>query len=99
MDKFVNTLNEVRNAYTDHILKIPQASDAAEETNAIYSVIQWGKGIISELGNRPSRWKIFARYGGYGAVFATGLLGFYKFIGPPIGRPFKTKYRKLWCFI
>jgi hypothetical protein len=119
MDKFVNTLNEERNAYTDDILEITQANDAGEETNAVYSVIQWIKGIMSDLGlglgwaalyfsvftawwrgqtigkkivgievvkldgNYPSLWESFGRYGGYGAGFATGLLGFLQIYWDP----------------
>ncbi|PKI00686.1 RDD family protein [Glaciecola sp. 33A] len=119
MDKFVNTLNEERNAYTDDILEITQANDAGEDTNAVYSVVQWVKGIMSDLGlglgwaalyfsvftawwrgqtigkkivgievvkldgNYPSLWESFGRYGGYGAGFATGLLGFLQIYWDP----------------
>ncbi|GAC28860.1 RDD family protein [Brumicola pallidula] len=119
MDKFVNTLNEERNAYTDDILKITQAADAAEQTSAVYSVIELVKGIMSDLGlglgwaalyfsvftawwrgqtigkkvvgievvkldgNYPSLWESFGRYGGYGAGFATGLLGFLQIYWDP----------------
>jgi len=119
MDKFVNTLNEERNAYTDDILQITQATDAAEQTSAVYSVIELFKGIISDLGlglgwaalyfsvftawwrgqtigkkivgievvkldgNYPSVWESFGRYGGYGAGFATGLLGFLQIYWDP----------------
>ncbi|MFT6084847.1 MAG: putative RDD family membrane protein YckC [Glaciecola sp.] len=119
MDKFVNTLNEERNAYTDDILKITQATDTSKQSNAAYSLLKWVKGIMSDLGlglgwaalyfsvftawwrgqtigkkivgievvkldgNYPSLWESFGRYGGYGAGFATGLLGFLQIYWDP----------------
>jgi uncharacterized RDD family membrane protein YckC len=119
MDKFVNTLNEERNAYTDDILKITQATRTSEQSNAAYSLVKWVKGIMSDLGlglgwaalyfsvftawwrgqtigkkivgievvkldgNYPSLWESFGRYGGYGAGFATGLLGFLQIYWDP----------------
>jgi uncharacterized RDD family membrane protein YckC len=119
MDKFVKTLNEERNAYTDDILEITQATDTSEQKNAVYSLIKWVEGIMSDLGlglgwaalyfsvftawwrgqtigkkivgievvkldgNYPSLWESFGRYGGYGAGFATGLLGFLQIYWDP----------------
>ncbi len=121
MDKFINTLNEERNAYTDDILKITQATDTSEQSNAADSLVKWVKGIMSDLGlglglgwaalyfsvftawwrgqtigkkivgievvkldgNYPSLWESFGRYGGYGAGFATGLLGFLQIYWDP----------------
>jgi uncharacterized RDD family membrane protein YckC len=119
MDKFVNTLNEERNAYTDDILEITQATDTAKQSNAVYSLVQWVEGIMADLGlglgwaalyfsvftawwrgqtigkkivgievvkldgNYPSLWESFGRYGGYGAGFATGLLGFLQIYWDP----------------
>ncbi|AEP28744.1 RDD family protein [Brumicola nitratireducens] len=112
MDKFINTLNEERNAYTDDIIEIVESTEPAEKRSGIYSILEWVKGIMSDLGlslgwaalyfsvftawwrgqtigkrivgievvkldgNYPSLWESFGRYGGYGAGFATGLLGF-----------------------
>ena len=119
MDTFINTLNEERNAYTEDILEITQVSDTPNETSKIYSIIEWIKGIMADLGlglgwaalyfsvftawwrgqtigkkllgievvkldgNYPSLWESFGRYGGYGAGFATGLLGFLQIYWDP----------------
>jgi hypothetical protein len=121
MDKFLSTLNEERNAYTDDVLEITQANEdnTIVETNQVYSIIEWVKGIMSDLGlglgwaalyfsvftawwrgqtigkkllgievvkldgNYPSLWESFGRYGGYGAGFATGLLGFLQIYWDP----------------
>ena len=119
MDKFVSTLNEERNAYNDDVLEITQATDTSEQSNAVYSLIKWVEGIMSDLGlglgwaalyfsaftawwrgqtigkkivgievvkldgNYPSLWESFGRYGGYGAGFATGLLGFLQIYWDP----------------
>ena len=50
MDKFVSTLNEERNAYNDDVLEITQATDTSEQSNAVYSLIKWVEGIMSDLG-------------------------------------------------
>nr|WP_297349970.1 RDD family protein [uncultured Glaciecola sp.] len=119
MDKFVKTLNEERNAYTEDILEITQATDTSEQKNTVYSLVKWVEGIMSDLGlglgwaalyfsvftawwrgqtigkkivgievvkldgNYPSLWESFGRYGGYGAGFATGLLGFLQIYWDP----------------
>jgi uncharacterized RDD family membrane protein YckC len=119
IDKFVNTLNEERNAYNDDILEIIQATDTSEQKNVVYSLVKWMEGIMSDLGlglgwaalyfsvftawwrgqtigkkivgievvklngNYPSLWESFGRYGGYGAGFATGLLGFLQIYWDP----------------
>jgi len=119
MDKFVNTLNEERNAYNDDILEITQSADTTQQTNAVYSLVKWVEGIMSDLGlglgwaalyfsvftawwrgqtigkkmvgievvkldgDYPSLWESFGRYGGYGAGFATGLLGFLQIYWDP----------------
>jgi len=119
MDKFINTLNEERNAYTDDIIEIVESTEPAEKRSGIYSILEWVKGIMSDLGlslgwaalyfsvftawwrgqtigkrivgievvkldgNYPSLWESFGRYGGYGAGFATGLLGFLQIYWDP----------------
>lgn len=119
MEKFINTLNEERNAYTDDIIEIVESTESAKKTSAIYSILEWVKGIMSDLGlslgwaalyfsvftawwrgqtigkrivgievvkldgNYPSLWESFGRYGGYGAGFATGLLGFLQIYWDP----------------
>lgn len=119
MDKFLNTLNEERNAYTDDIIEIVESTESAKKRSAIYSILEWVKGIMSDLGlslgwaalyfsvftawwrgqtigkrivgievvkldgNYPSLWESFGRYGGYGAGFATGLLGFLQIYWDP----------------
>lgn len=119
MDKFINTLNEERNAYTDDIIEIVEAIEPAEQSSRVHSILEWVKGIMSDLGlslgwaalyfsvftawwrgqtigkrivgievvkldgNYPSLWESFGRYGGYGAGFATGLLGFLQIYWDP----------------
>jgi hypothetical protein len=119
MNKFVSTFNEERNAYNVDVLEITQASEPAENESSVYSIIEWFKGIMSDLGlglgwaalyfsvftawwrgqtigkkllgievvkldgNYPSLWESFGRYGGYGAGFATGLLGFLQIYWDP----------------
>lgn len=119
MDKFINTLNEERNAYTDDIVEIIESTEPAVQRSSIYSIMEWVKGIMSDLGlslgwaalyfsvftawwrgqtigkrivgievvkldgNYPSLWESFGRYGGYGAGFATGLLGFLQIYWDP----------------
>jgi uncharacterized RDD family membrane protein YckC len=50
MDKFINTLNEERNAYTDDIIEIVESTEPAEKRSGIYSILEWVKGIMSDLG-------------------------------------------------
>jgi len=119
MDKFINTLNEERNAYTDDIIEIVESAEPAEQRSGVHSILEWVKGIMSDLGlslgwaalyfsvftawwrgqtigkrivgievvkldgNYPSLWESFGRYGGYGAGFATGLLGFLQIYWDP----------------
>lgn len=111
--QFEATLEEEKNAYKDDVLEITQAQETEpKKDNAVYSIIEWTKGLMSDLGiglgwaalyfsvftawwrgqtlgkkivgievvkldgNYPNLWESFGRYGGYGAGFATGLLGF-----------------------
>ncbi len=119
MEKFINTLNEERNAYTDDIIEIVESTEPTAKRSGIYSILEWVKGIMSDLGlslgwaalyfsvftawwrgqtigkkvvgievvkldgNYPSLWESFGRYGGYGAGFATGLLGFLQIYWDP----------------
>lgn len=119
MEKFINTLNEERNAYTDDVIEIVESTEPTEQRSGVYSILEWVKGIMSDLGlslgwaalyfsvftawwrgqtigkrivgievvkldgNYPSLWESFGRYGGYGAGFATGLLGFLQIYWDP----------------
>ncbi|MBF7073905.1 RDD family protein [Glaciecola sp. MH2013] len=120
LTQFNTTLEEEKNAYTEDVLAITQAEKKSEETSSTsYSVINWVKGVMSDLGlglgwaalyftvftawwrgqtigkkvlgievvkldgNYPSLWESFGRYGGYGAGFATGLLGFLQIYWDP----------------
>ncbi len=119
MEKFINTLDEERNAYTDDIIEIVESTEPAKQKSKVTSVLQWVEGIMADLGlslgwaalyfsvftawwrgqtigkrimgievvkldgNYPSLWESFGRYGGYGAGFATGLLGFLQIYWDP----------------
>ncbi|MFQ3248704.1 MAG: putative RDD family membrane protein YckC [Glaciecola sp.] len=119
MNKFVSTFNEERNAYNVDVLEVTQPGKPTQAESPVYSVIEWLKGIMSDLGlglgwaalyfsvftawwrgqtigkkllgievvkldgNYPSLWESFGRYGGYGAGFATGLLGFLQIYWDP----------------
>lgn len=50
MDVFISTLNEEKNAYTDDVLEITEASQVTKSADEINKLIAWIEKIISELG-------------------------------------------------
>jgi uncharacterized RDD family membrane protein YckC len=51
MDVFISTLNEEKNAYTDDVLEITEASQVTKSAGQINKLIARTEKIISELGN------------------------------------------------